>query len=135
MATQKEGKKTLREQQVEDRRKRMAKLNPPVERVRVTPANDDLRRTLKHPKGSVKFPEKGSVEWPLDQFTRRRIKEGSLKREDEKGHRERHEQAAQPQQPAQQPGHLQQPGQPQATQPQQPPPQLQPAPTPPKPAA
>ena len=118
MATQKEGKKSLREQQLEDRRNKMKELNPPLERVRVTPASDELRKVLMHPKGNVKFPEKGSVEWPLDQFTRRRIKEGSVTREDDKARRSRHEQAAQ------QPGQAQQP-----------PPQSQPAPTPPKPAA
>jgi hypothetical protein len=75
--------KSLREQQVEARKKRMAELNPPVERVRVTPANDDLRRVLKHPKGGLAFPAgSGSVEWPLDQFTRRRIKDGSVIREE-----------------------------------------------------
>jgi hypothetical protein len=76
-------KKSLRETQIEARRKLMAELNPPLERVRVTPANDELRRVLKHPKGN-KFPESGSTEWPLDQFTRRRIKDGSVKRESER---------------------------------------------------
>lgn len=75
--------KSLREQQVEARKKRMAELNPPIARVRVTPANDDLRRVLKHPKGGLAFPAgSGSVEWPLDQFTRRRIKDGSVIREE-----------------------------------------------------
>jgi hypothetical protein len=73
-----EGEKSLREQQVAARKEHMAKLNPPAPRVRVNPANDDLRRALKHPSGGIAFPKEGSVEWPLDQFTRRRIKEGSV---------------------------------------------------------
>jgi hypothetical protein len=97
-----EGEKSLREQQVAARKERMAKLNPPLERVRVTPANDDLRRVLKHPKGA-KFPASGSVEWPLDQFTRRRIKDGSVTREekreesrDEKKDEQHHRKPTQP---------------------------------------
>jgi len=73
-----EGEKSLREQQLDARKKRMAELNPPARSVRVTPANDDLRRVLKHPRSGTKFPASGSVEWPLDQFTRRRIKEGAV---------------------------------------------------------
>jgi hypothetical protein len=66
-----------RSQQIADRKKRMAELTPKIPRVRVTPANDDLRRVLRHPNG-MKFPPNGSVEWPMDQFTRRRIKDGSV---------------------------------------------------------
>ncbi len=73
---------SLREQQVVARKKKMAELNPPIARVRVIPANDDMRRVLKHPKGGRGFPASGSVEWPLDQFTRRRIKDGSVTREE-----------------------------------------------------
>ena len=35
--------------------------------VRVTPANDDMRRVLKHPRAGG-FPTSGSVEWPDDRF-------------------------------------------------------------------
>jgi hypothetical protein len=74
--------KSIREQQVEERERRVAETNPPLERVRVTPASDDLRRLLVHPTG-IGFPENtGSVEWPLDKFTRRRIEDGSVTRED-----------------------------------------------------
>ena len=66
-----------RSKQIAERKALMRKLNPPIERVRVTPADDDMRRVLKHPNG-FKFPPTGSVEWPLDQFTRRRIKDGSV---------------------------------------------------------
>jgi hypothetical protein len=97
----KEGDKSLREKQLDERREKMKKLNPPLERVRVTPKNDELRKALKHPNG-VKFPATGSVEWPLDQFTRRRIKDGSVNRE---GKHERDDARRQPpqQQPTAQP--------------------------------
>jgi hypothetical protein len=46
--------------------------------VRVLPTNDDMRRLLKHPRG-IAFPSGGgSVEWPNDNFTRRRIAEGAV---------------------------------------------------------
>lgn len=70
--------KSLREQQIDERRQMMAKLNPRLPRVRVIAASDELRSVLKHPKGG-KFPKGGgSVEWPHDQFTRRRIAEGAV---------------------------------------------------------
>jgi hypothetical protein len=65
--------------------------------IRVVPANEDLRRVLKHPNGMGFRPE-GSVEWPDDKFTRKRIAEGSVTVEekhdehkhDEHKHEERH---------------------------------------------
>jgi hypothetical protein len=47
-------------------------------RVRVTPKNDELRKVLKHPTTSQRFRESGSVEWPLDNFTMRRIRDGDV---------------------------------------------------------
>jgi len=49
-----------------------------VKRVRVEPANDDMRRLLKHPNGMA-FRAHGSVEWPLDKFTKRRLADHSIK--------------------------------------------------------
>lgn len=46
--------------------------------VRVVPANETLRRFLKHGITKVKFPAQGSVEWPNDQFTRNRIRDGDV---------------------------------------------------------
>jgi len=46
--------------------------------VRVIPANEELRRILKHPNG-MPFRSEGSVEWPLDKFTQRRLREGAIK--------------------------------------------------------
>ena len=53
-------------------------------RVRVLPANDDLRRVLKHPRG-MRFRSTGSVEWPFDKFTQRRLREGSITIEERNG--------------------------------------------------
>jgi hypothetical protein len=47
------------------------------QRVRVNPRDDDIRRILKHPAAGA-FRSEGSVEWPLDQFTKRRLREGSV---------------------------------------------------------
>jgi hypothetical protein len=47
------------------------------QRVRVTPATEEIRRVLTHPRG-MPFRETGSVEWPLDSFTHKRIRDGSI---------------------------------------------------------
>jgi hypothetical protein len=47
-------------------------------RVRVEPATEELRHVLQHPNGMA-FREKGSVEWPLDRFTQRRLADGSIR--------------------------------------------------------
>ncbi|HEY2245778.1 MAG TPA: hypothetical protein VGH47_16435, partial [Xanthobacteraceae bacterium] len=46
--------------------------------IRVEPRDDDMRRLLKHPNGA-RFRPEGSIEWPDDQFTNRRIRDGSVK--------------------------------------------------------
>lgn len=58
--------------------------------IRVEPANEKLRAVLKHPSG-IRFRGTGSVEWPNDIFTRRRIADGSVKVVEE---RERERKAA-----------------------------------------
>jgi hypothetical protein len=54
-----------------------------VPRVRVLPANEDIRRVLKHPRGMA-FRSTGSVDWPLDKYTQRRIADGSVTVEEKK---------------------------------------------------
>jgi hypothetical protein len=49
-----------------------------IDRVRVEPTSPDFRYTLKHPNGMAFRPE-GSVEWPMDKFTMRRIADGSVR--------------------------------------------------------
>jgi hypothetical protein len=50
--------------------------------VRVVPANDDVRRLMKHPHGGG-FPESGAATWPDDRFTKRRLADSSVIREAE----------------------------------------------------
>jgi hypothetical protein len=63
----------------EQRRARFAAitLGHAIPRVRVVPANEDIRRALQHPLG-YRLRSQGSTEWPLDKFTEKRIREGAL---------------------------------------------------------
>lgn len=47
------------------------------QRVRVNPRDDEIRKVLKHP-ASGAFRSEGSTEWQLDQFTKRRLRDGSI---------------------------------------------------------
>src|SRR4029434_5162833 len=71
--------KSARQKQIEERRAYAAKCIRKIARVRVMPARDDIRWLLKHPNGTG-FPADGPAEWPLDKFTRRRLREGSVTR-------------------------------------------------------
>lgn len=51
--------------------------------MKVLPKNDSVRNLLKHPTGRA-FPENGSVDWPDDAFTARRIADGDVTVEEEK---------------------------------------------------
>jgi hypothetical protein len=73
---------SLREQRRRDRVARL-RANRQAKGVRVVPASDQLRRVLKHPNGMGFRPE-GSVEWPNDRFTRRRLREGAITLEEDK---------------------------------------------------
>ena len=46
-------KKSARQMQIDERKDEMAKRRPQARRVRVTPANDEMRRALKHPSGNL----------------------------------------------------------------------------------
>lgn len=70
-------KRSRRIERREERRKMAAKIME-VKRVRVTPATEGLRKTIAHPRFGG-FRSAGSVEWPLDNFVKRRIKDGSIK--------------------------------------------------------
>lgn len=50
----------------------------PPSHIRVEPANDDMRRVMKHPRAG-KFSKQGSANWPNDRFTKRRIAAGDIK--------------------------------------------------------
>lgn len=52
--------------------------NAAIPRIRVLPANKDMLKLLRHPAKPQAFVEGHSMEWPLDQFTRRRIRDGDI---------------------------------------------------------
>lgn len=52
--------------------------------VKVLPKNDEMRKLLKHPSNNVAFRETGSMEWPDDSFTARRVADGDVTIEEEK---------------------------------------------------
>jgi hypothetical protein len=64
-------------QQMKDRVARMKKVHSKPG-VRVEPKNDDMRRLLKHPRAGG-FRAEGSIEWPDDTFTRKRLRDGDIK--------------------------------------------------------
>lgn len=72
-----------------------------TKRVRVVPRDETIRRDIKHMPGGIMFPAEGSVEWPLDQFTKRRLRDGTVtleSPEDQKARQEELERARRPQQ-------------------------------------
>lgn len=68
----------IRKAMVRARYNSVASMVQRTPRVRVLPANDDLRKKLYHPTGRIGFLDHGSVEWPLDGFTQRRLRDGSI---------------------------------------------------------
>jgi hypothetical protein len=64
-------------QQMKDRVARLQEISKRPG-LRVEPANDTMRRLLKHPHGGG-FRSSGSIEWPDDTFTRRRLRDGDIK--------------------------------------------------------
>jgi hypothetical protein len=73
-----------------------------VEGVRVLPnsgegySEDQMRRLLKHPNAGG-FRSDGDIEWPNDTFTKRRLKEGSIKLVEQKSEGERRDRSRQTQ--------------------------------------
>jgi hypothetical protein len=70
--------KSKRQQQIEARVNRVSSLIPKMPTVRVMPRDEAIRKGIAHPEGNLKFPDSGSVEWPLDQFTQRRLRDGTV---------------------------------------------------------
>lgn len=46
--------------------------------VRVLPKNDLIRKYIKHQPSKIGWLSEGSVEWPLDSFTRNRLRDGDI---------------------------------------------------------
>lgn len=72
-------------------RERLAKIKAarPPAGVRVVPANDEMRKVLRHPRGA-RFGEGGGAEWPNDTFTKRRLNEGAITLEKTDGGEKHH---------------------------------------------
>src|SRR3954451_16673660 len=69
----------IRLKRIAERKASLAARMPKRQRVRVTPRDDSVRAAMKHPSG-LGFAQSGSVEWPLDRFTRRRLADGAITR-------------------------------------------------------
>ena len=65
-------------QRMKERVDRMRKTNTRPG-IRVEPANDDMRRVMAHPRAGH-FRSQGSMVWPDDTFTYRRLRDGDIKR-------------------------------------------------------
>jgi hypothetical protein len=64
------------------RQQKMKNVSQKIPLVKVVPASDSMRRMLKHPDAATQFGKTGGVEWPMDQFTQRRLREGAIQLED-----------------------------------------------------
>jgi len=62
-------------------------------RIRVLPRDEEFRKTHRNIVGHPDFPAEGSVEWPHDQYTKRRLRDGDVTIEEAppEGRRESHE--------------------------------------------
>jgi hypothetical protein len=66
-----------RSQIVADRRAQ-ARSMAALPRVRVLPRDETIRKYIVHWPTRIAFPATGSVEWPNDRFTQRRIRDGDV---------------------------------------------------------
>ena len=46
--------------------------------VKVYALKENVKRDIKYPVGNIGFDENGEAEWPMDQFTQRRIRDGDI---------------------------------------------------------
>jgi hypothetical protein len=54
-----------------------------------------VRRNIRHQPDGLRFPAEGSVEWPLDAFTKRRLRDGDVMLESAEDTKARDEQRRQ----------------------------------------
>jgi hypothetical protein len=66
-----------------ERLARIKSLTTP-KRVRVTPTSEEKRNALQRLPDRIGFRAEGSVEWPDDQFTKRRVRDGDVTVEERK---------------------------------------------------
>ena len=67
--------------------------------MKVYAKNDDIRKYIRHWPTNMKFNDEGVAEWPDDQFTRRRLRDGDItleapQRERQQSDRAQEQQAA-----------------------------------------
>jgi hypothetical protein len=72
------------------------------EMVSVQPAKPEYRKHLKHAVTGVGFGAEGGAEWPDDQFTKRRVRDGSVTVEQQKAESQAQPEAQQRGAPAEQ---------------------------------
>jgi hypothetical protein len=60
-------------------------------RVRVLPRDETIRKSHRGVVGHPSFPAEGSVEWPFDQFTKRRLRDGDITIEEQAAPQEQRE--------------------------------------------
>ena len=68
---------SVRDKRQADRLARLAKVKG-APGVRVVPRDDNIRALMTHQPSGIGFPDSGSVEWPNDAFTQRRIADGDV---------------------------------------------------------
>jgi len=76
--------KSIRYRMQQERLKRVNSMKARP-RVRVLPRDDKVRKSISHYPTGIKFPAEGSVEWPHDTFTKKRIRDGSVKVDERSG--------------------------------------------------
>jgi hypothetical protein len=83
----------VRGQRMRQRMERLRAASRPA--IQVVPSNDKMRRLLRHPHAGG-FRAEGGAAWPNDRFTKRRLADGSIQREerpasdkDKRGHQHR----------------------------------------------
>jgi len=97
MANHENPAQRVRSEQWHRRKARMRKIAQmkAVSRVRVLPRDETVRQDIRHMPGGIAFPAEGSVEWPLDQFTKRRLREGVVMLESDEAMKARQEEREQ----------------------------------------
>ena len=104
---------SIRGRKVRENQAKLRALKKPG--VRVVPAEDhprlsveQIRKHITHAPSGVRFRTSGSIEWPNDRFTQRRIREGVVKVVNEKHDEKSDQDKRKPQQPLNRPAPQQQ---------------------------
>jgi len=74
----------IRRQKIMDDRLKAMQEATTVPMITVIPTKPEYRQYLKHEPSGIGFGEEGGAEWPNDQFTKRRVRDGAVKLEEKK---------------------------------------------------